>query len=226
MLNLLPDTFFSFEEYSHASLFDECEQVWEALSFLSSYLHSLPLGNIETDVPSSAHLIHPAQIYIGPRTIIEPGAYIEGPCFIDSDCQIRQGAYIRGRVITGKHCVIGHATEIKNSILFHHCSLAHFNYVGDSILGNRVNLGAGSKCANLRLDRETVKVSFQGKKIDTKLGKFGAVIGDDAQLGCNCVTNPGTIIGKKVICYPCLNIGGLIPSHSTVKPSQPSLIVG
>jgi NDP-sugar pyrophosphorylase family protein len=169
MLNFSSQTFFSLEEYSHSELFAECEFVWEALLSLSSFFDSLKLGNIETDVPSSAHLVKPSLIYIGPRTIIEPGAYIEGPCFIDSDCQIRQGAYVRGKVITGKHCVIGHSTEIKHSILFNHCSLAHFNYVGDSILGNRVNLGAGTKCANLRLDRETVKVSFQGKKIDTRL---------------------------------------------------------
>src|SRR6267154_3568005 len=153
---LTPNQFFTLEEYSHVLLFEGCQYPWQALEGLKNYLASLKLGNIETDVPSSAYLIHPELISIGPGTVIEPGAYIEGPCIIGKQCVIRHGAYIRGDVVTGDSCVIGHDTEVKHSIFFNSTSAAHFNYVGDSILGNRVNLGAGVKCANLRLDHQPI----------------------------------------------------------------------
>jgi NDP-sugar pyrophosphorylase family protein len=213
------ENFFDLRDFPHKELFIGT-YVWEALIHLHDYLKRQKLGQIEIELPSSAYLIDGSLVSIGKGTIVEPGAYIQGPCIIGEDCQIRHGAYIRGGVVTGRGCVIGHDTEIKNSILLNEAHAAHFNYVGDSILGNRVNLGAGVKCANLRLDRETVLAVAHGEKISTELKKLGAIIGDDTQIGCNSVTNPGTFLGKKSLCRPCLNIGGYFSDSSMVKNSN------
>ncbi|HEX4839621.1 MAG TPA: UDP-N-acetylglucosamine diphosphorylase [Rhabdochlamydiaceae bacterium] len=209
--------FFSLEAYFHRELFEGTGYVWEALHRLTSYLQEQELGKIEAKVPVGAHLINPELISIGEGTIIEPGAYIEGPAIIGPFNQIRHGAYIRGGVVTGEKCVIGHATEIKHSILLDRANAAHFNYVGDSILGNDVNLGAGVKLANFRLDHKEVFVLIQGQKIPTGLKKMGAILGDGAQLGCNAVANPGTLICPKAFCYPCVNIKGVVPSRAIYK---------
>jgi UDP-N-acetylglucosamine diphosphorylase / glucose-1-phosphate thymidylyltransferase / UDP-N-acetylgalactosamine diphosphorylase / glucosamine-1-phosphate N-acetyltransferase / galactosamine-1-phosphate N-acetyltransferase len=221
---LAPSQFFSLEEYSHLSLFEGCEYPWQALEHLESYLKSLKLGNIEVEVPPSAYLIHPESISIGMGTIIEPGAYIEGPCIIGRDCTVRHGAYIRTNVVVGDSCVIGHDTEVKHSIFFNSASAAHFNYVGDSILGHRVNLGAGVKCANLRLDHQTIHVILPHERINTGLHKLGAIVGDGAQVGCNCVINPGTILGRHSFCFPCLNVYGFIPENGKVKPAMKNIV--
>ena len=128
--------------------------------------------------------------------------------------------FLREFVILGDQCVVGHTTEIKNSVLMNGSIAAHFCYVGDSILGSRVNLGAGVKCANLRLDRREVFVDFQGEKINTGLKKLGAILGEDVQIGCNCVLNPGTLVGKKSVIHPLLNVGGFIPSASQVRSER------
>lgn len=217
-MTLLP--FFSLEDYAHKALFEGCQYPWEALERLQAYLSKQPLGKIEVDLPNSVYLINPESISIGANTTVEPGVYIQGPCIIGAGCSVRHGAYIRGDVITGDGCVIGHDTEVKHSIFLNRAMAAHFNYVGDSILGNDVNLGAGVKCANLRLDHECIRVSFEGKRIVTRIKKLGAMVGDGAQVGCNCVINPGTILGRKSFCFPCLNIDGHIPDHAKVKPAM------
>jgi len=224
MTSTISNLFFALEGYAHSSLFEGCQYPWEALEKLESYLKSLKLGIIEIDVPSTVHLVHPELISIGEGTIIEPGAYIQGPCSIGKNCVIRHGAYIRGHVITGDHCVIGHDTEIKHSILLNRASAAHFNYVGDSILGNNINLGAGVKCANLRLDHQPIHVVVDGVKINTRLHKLGAIVGDHAQVGCNCVINPGTILSRGSFCFPCLNVYGFVPENSKVKPAMKNIV--
>jgi NDP-sugar pyrophosphorylase family protein len=224
MHELTTNYYFSLEEFPYKELFEGSHFVWEALAKLSLFLEEQPLGKIEGKVSAGAHLVNPELITIGKGTVVEPGAFIRGPCIIGKDCEIRHGAYIRGNVVTGNDCVIGHATEIKRSILLNHVCAGHFNYVGDSILGNRANLGAGVKCANLRLDHNTISILFQGEKFQTHLNKFGAVIGDDAQLGCNCVTNPGTLIGKETFCHPCINVCGVIPPFSKVKSAHKVVI--
>jgi NDP-sugar pyrophosphorylase family protein len=184
----------------------------------------MKLGKIEAEIPAGAFLVNPELITIEAGAVIEPGCYIKGPCFIGAHSTVRHGAYIRGDVIVGQNSVVGHDSEVKNSILLDHCHAAHFAYVGDSILGNHVNLGAGTKCANLRLDNKPV-ILFDGQaRIDTGLRKFGAVVGDGSQIGCNAVTNPGTLLGKHVFCYPCTNLGGIVPANSTVR-SDTSLII-
>ncbi len=212
--------FFDLATFPHFSIFDDQKYVWEALNKISQYLGSLRLGNIETDVPQNAHLVDPHLISIGKGTVIEPGAYIKGPCFIGKDCTIRHGAYIRGNVITGNGCVIGHDSEVKNSIFLNDAKAPHFAYVGDSILGNHVNLGAGTICANLRLDHCEVNVSYMQQHIKTGLKKFGSIFGDHTQIGCNCVVNPGTLIGSHVQCYPLQSLSGFIPSKSVIRVSR------
>jgi NDP-sugar pyrophosphorylase family protein len=209
--------FFDLSNFAHAKLFEEGKFPWEALSQIESYLHSLPLGVIEGDVSPQAYLINPEFISIGEGSIVEPGAYIQGPCWIGKNCVVRHGAYIRGNVITGDGCVIGHDTEVKSTIFLNKAHAAHFAYIGDSILGNEVNLGAGVKCANFKLDKQTINIHFQNERVPTQLRKLGALIGDRTQLGCNTVTNPGTLIGKEVRGYPGLNFGGYIPSRSILK---------
>ncbi len=216
--------FFSLQDFSHRLIFEGCQYPWEALTKLQSYLQSQTLGKIEIDIPTTVHLIRPELISIGRGTVIEPGAYIEGPCIIGENCVIRHGAYIRENVIVGNSCVIGHDTEVKHSIFLNHSSAAHFNYVGDSIIGNHVNLGAGVKCANLRLDHQPIYVVAQGERINTQLNKLGAIVGDGAQVGCNCVINPGTVLGKSSFCFPCLNVYGFIPEGGKVKPGLKNIV--
>ena len=197
MEKFLVDKIFNLESFAHRKVFDGCTYPWEALLKLIQYLESQKLGKIECPIPDGVYLVNPEQISIGKGTVVEPGALIKGPCLIGRDCEIRHGAYIRGGVLTGDRCVIGHATEVKGSILLDDVHAAHFNYVGDSILGNRVNLGAGVKLANVRLDEREVK---------TGLKKLGAILGDETQIGCNAVTNPGTVMGKGSLGYPCMVI--------------------
>lgn len=224
-MELQPSYYFDFENFAHKSIFDGCTFVWEALSKIKTYLSSFSLDKIEIDIPIGVYLIHKELVSIGKNVVIEPGAYIKGPCIIGDGCQIRHGAYIRGDVIVGKNCVIGHDTEVKNSLFLDKAQAAHFAYLGDSILGNDVNLGAGVKCANLRLDHGAVSINHCGKKMDSGLKKFGAIIGDGAQLGCNSVTNPGTLIGKGAKSFPCTNFGGMVPPKTVVKPANPAIFV-
>lgn len=205
--------FFDLEHFAHKNLWQTDEPIWSPLHLLKKYLTDYPLGKIEVEIPSGVFLKDRGNVSIGEGTIIEPGVYIEGPCIIGKNCTIRHGAYLRANVILGDGCSVGHAAEVKHSILLDGAAATHFVYVGDSILGNRVNLGAGVKCANLRLDRSEVKVQKKG----TGLKKFGAIIGDDVQIGCNCVLNPGTLIGRGSVCFPLLNIGGYLPPCSKIK---------
>lgn len=222
---LCPTAFFDLEGFQHKALFDNCTYVWEVLSYISSYLTQSGLGKIQGEVAAGAFLVDPHLISIGEGTVIEPGAYIKGPCIIGRHCVIRHGAYIRGALIAGDHCIIGHDTEVKNSILLNHVHAAHFAYLGDSVLGNNVNLGAGVKCANLKLNESEIAIHFQDQKFPTKLRKLGAICGDDVRIGCNVVTNPGTLIGKASECYPSINFGGVVPSCSTVKSNIQILVL-
>lgn len=209
--------FFDLSAFDHKVLFEKGEFVWEALVSLKEYMDEIVIKSMTPFFQEGIFLENPEKIVIGRGTIIERGAYLKGPCWIGEDSFIGHGAYVREYVLTGKGCVIGHATEIKHSILLNGARAAHFNYVGDSILGNRVNLGAGAKCANLRLDHRTVPVRVQMKKIETGLKKFGAILGDRAQLGCNTVTNPGTFLLPDIVCAPCLNISGIVTSSIILK---------
>ncbi len=212
-----PDTLFDLSLYAHARLFRDIIYPWEALSFLEEYLRETVTGNQRGSISSKAFIQDEETVDIGFGTIVEPGAYIKGPCIIGNHCVIRHGAYIRGNVITGNRCIIGHATEVKNSIFLDQAQAAHFNYVGDSVIGNRVNLGAGVKLANLLFNRKKIYIELFGTETGTNRRKLGALIGDDVQIGCNTVTAPGTIVAKRSRLFPMLHVGGYISEDQTVK---------
>lgn len=213
--------FADISEYEHHALFEGIENIWEALGKISAYISSKK-SEINCDIPDGAWIENPETVYIGEGTRVERGATIIGPAFIGKNCEIRQGAYLRGNVITGDECVIGHTTEVKNSIFMNESKAAHFAYVGDSILCNGVNLGAGTKLANFKVDtgKRHVSLNIDGRIIETGLRKFGAVIGDNTELGCNSVTMPGTLIGPGTLAYPCTVLRGYIPGNSIIKIRQ------
>lgn len=224
MLGLRPEDFFDLQTFSHKQVFDGCEHVWEALDALEGYLLSLPLGRIEGEVSSQAYIENPELLWVEKGAVVEAGAYIAGPCVIGSGTVIRHGAYLRGNILAGNDCVIGHTSEVKNAIFLDGAKAAHFAYVGDSILGNGVNLGAGVKCANLRLDGDPVSLRFKGERVVLGRRKLGAIIGDRAHIGCNAVSNPGTLVGMGAICRPCVNFGGFIPHGSVIRTSEDHFI--
>ncbi len=217
MNNLTPNELFDLSLSSFPEIFADIEYVWEALPKISSFLKRLPLGKIEGKVSPQAYLEEVDKIYIGPGVVVEPGAYIKGPCYIGKNTEVRHGAYIRGFAIIDEECVVGHTTEVIRSILMRGAKAGHFAYIGDSILGNHVNLGAGTKLANLRLDRQEIRIKWNDKKIPTGLRKFGAILGDKVETGCNSVTNPGTIMGKQSVCYPCFNGSGIVPEKGVCR---------
>ena len=223
-MTLIASEFFNLESYSHLNLWQNDEPVWAALLRLEEYLQGFHFV-IQTKIPSSVYLDRADQISIGQGVILEPNVYIQGPCIIGNDCVIRHGAYLRGQVVCGSHCVIGHGTELKRAVLLDQIHVAHLGYVGDSIVGNRVNLGAGVKCANLRLDRSLVSIRVEDRKINTGLKKFGCVIGDGSQIGCNSVLSPGTLVGPECAAYPLTHLHGVIPGHSWIKSKNVELDV-
>lgn len=158
-------------------------------------------------------------IYIGKKSVIEPCAMISGPCYIGNMTEIRQSAYLRGNVIIGDKCVVGHTTEMKSSVMLGESKAGHFAYIGDSILG-KVNLGAGTKLANLKLGSSNVVLKIQGKKYDSGIKKFGAIIGDGVETGCNTVTTPGTLLSKNVLVYPNTTVRGFYNNNVIVKSSD------
>jgi bifunctional N-acetylglucosamine-1-phosphate-uridyltransferase/glucosamine-1-phosphate-acetyltransferase GlmU-like protein len=157
-------------------------------------------------------------IFIGPGSVVEPGALIKGPTIIGGYCEIRQGAYLRGHCLVGDRCVVGHTTEVKHSVMMDDAKAGHFAYIGDSILGNSTNLGAGTKLANLKIIDSPVSVTIDRKRYDTGLRKFGAIIGDDTETGCNSVTNPGTLLGRRCLVYPGISVkGGYYRDRSVIR---------
>ncbi len=164
------------------------------------------------------------QIIIGPGTILEPGVFIKGPAIIGMDTEIRQGAYIRGDCLVGNGCVIGHTTEVKGSIMLDGAKAPHFAYVGDSILGRNVNLGAGTKLANLKMIPGPITITAKSKRFKTGRRKLGAILGDGTETGCNSVTSPGTLLGPHSIVYAGVAVpGGYYPGRTRIMPSQGSL---
>ena len=219
------EDFFELDNFAHKALWKNIE-LFSALINLPNYLKKLPLGQIKSPIPKGAALINPESIFIDEDVIIETGTLIIGPCYISRESTIRHGAFLRGNVFLSEKSVVGHATEVKNSIFLEGAAAPHFAYVGDSILGRNVNLGAGVKCANLTLKRKEVVLDIDGEKVKTGLRKLGAIIGDNVQIGCNTVLNPGTVISRDSLIYPSINVGGFVPSGSVVKPAlQPKIII-
>lgn len=164
-----------------------------------------------------------AGVLVGKGVKIHESAVIEPPAVIGHGCEVRVGAYIRGNVITGENCVIGNSSELKNCILLSRVQVPHYNYVGDSVLGNRAHMGAGAICSNLKSDKSNVAV--KGDEIyETGLRKFGAILGDGADIGCGSVLNPGTVIGRESSVYPLTSVRGVIPCGCIVKSSHETVV--
>lgn len=198
---------FDVEDLWFKEIFDGVFYPWEVLSNIRFFIDKCP---------KEMFIEYSKGVFVASGTRIHPSAVIEAPCIIGADTEIRPSAYIRGNVITGKKCVIGNSTEVKNSILMNNVQVPHYNYVGDSVLGNFSHMGAGSVCSNLKADGSDVVV-HDCEDIYTGLRKLGAVLADRADVGCNCVLNPGTVIGKNTVVYPSVSVRGVIPPNSIVK---------
>ncbi len=195
-----PADLFDLAQTEHAALFENCEFAWQALARLQEFIQWNLKPSLRNRCDGVA-FIGP-EVSIGEGTVVEDGAMIKGPAIIGRNCQIRHNAYIRENVIIGDDCTVGNACELKSSVLFNHAVAPHFNYVGDSILGYRAHLGAGVVLSNVKSMPGNVTVHADGKKIDSGLRKFGALLGDRAEIGCNSVLNPGSIIGRQAVVYP------------------------
>lgn len=161
------------------------------------------------------------RIVLGPGTVVEPGALLKGPLVVGRDTEIRQGAYVRGDCLVGSGCVVGHTTELKSSILLDGAKAGHFAYIGDSILGRDVNLGAGTKLANLKMIPGNVSIRAGDQRIDTGRRKLGAILGDHTEAGCNSVTSPGTLMGPRSMIYPAMAVpAGFYPTRTFVRPGR------
>ncbi|MEP6663862.1 MAG: UDP-N-acetylglucosamine diphosphorylase, partial [Verrucomicrobiota bacterium] len=194
---------FDLAQTEHAKLFDDCEFAWDALKRLKNYVKANLRPALRNRCVGNAFIDE--NVFIGEGTIIEDGVMIKGSVIIGKNCEIRQGAYIREHSVIGDNCVVGHCSEIKHSVLFNGAQVPHFNYVGDSILGHKAHLGAGVKISNVKLVPGNIFMEIDGKPFDTGLRKFGALLGDFAEVGCNSVLNPGSIIGRNSIIYPNVN---------------------
>lgn len=213
-----PHSYLDLRYTDHPLLVEKSLRVWDILPNIADYLlqhlkpanHGIKLGNsfIGKDV------------FIGKDTIIEEGAMIKGPAWIGEGCQLRKGCYIRENVIVGNKSVIGNSCELKNAFLFDEVQVPHFNYVGDSILGFRAHLGAGVILSNVRLDRQKIMIKTAEGKIATGLKKFGAILGDRAEIGCNAVLSPGSLIGRDSIIYPTVSWHGILPERSIAKTRE------
>lgn len=157
------------------------------------------------------------QVWVHKDSTIAPTAFIGAPCIIGRGTEVRHCAFIRGSALIGENCVVGNSTEVKNAIIFDNVQVPHYNYVGDSILGYKSHLGAGSVTSNVKSDKTLVKVNYAGKVIETGLKKFGAMVGDGVEVGCNSVLNPGTVIGKNSNIYPLSSVRGVIKENHIFK---------
>lgn len=222
-MSVKPADYLDLNHTAHAGLFPDDLSVWTALNNIGSYLREHLKPQILGSVAPTAFIGE--DVYIGEGTIVEPNAVIKGPAWIGKNCQIRAGCYIRENVIVGDGAVLGNSCEFKNCVLFDGCEVPHFNYVGDSILGHKAHLGAGVILSNVRLDRGEVLIRDGAGTIPTGLRKFGAIIGDHAEVGCNSVINPGTLIGRKAIVYPLTNVSGIIGTGTILKTRQQQSVV-
>lgn len=213
-----PENFFDLSSFEHADLFEGIENIWEVLGRLHTYLlaHTPEENEIRGKVHPGAYLIG-KHILIEEQALVEPGAYIEGPCIIGRGSHVRHGAYIRSDTLAARDSLIGHATETKNAILLPESKAAHFAYIGDSILGQRVNLGAGTKLANFQLGGRVISVRINGQRYSTGRNKLGAILGDDCQLGCNSVCNPGTFLGPRSLVHALVSVSGYHPAATKLK---------
>lgn len=195
-----------------ARLFDGLLYPWEALAGISDFI--LALGST---LPEDEYELAGENVWIAKDATVFPSAYIKGPCIIDHGAEVRQCAFIRGSAIVGKNAVVGNSTELKNVVLFDGVQAPHYNYVGDSILGYKAHMGAGSVTSNVKSDKTLVVVKNGDEHFETLRKKFGAILGDNVEVGCNSVLNPGSVIGRGASIYPLSCVRGTVPPNSIFK---------
>lgn len=206
------DQLFDLKETIAAGLFEGVVYPWEVLSRISSFI--LELGE---KLDSSRYEKRGSNIWVAKSATVAPSACLNGPLIIDEDAEIRHCAFIRGNAIVGKGATVGNSTELKNVVIFNQVQVPHYNYVGDSILGFHAHMGAGSITSNVKSDKTLVVVKNGNEEIETGLKKFGAMLGDYVEVGCNSVLNPGTVIGRRTNVYPLSMVRGVIASDSIYK---------
>lgn len=195
-----------------AELFTDKAYPWETLDGITAFILALgpTLPVEEYDHPSEG-------VWVAKDATVFPSAYLGAPCIIDHGAEVRHCAFIRGSAIVGKNAVVGNSVELKNVVLFDNAQTPHYNYVGDSILGYKAHMGAGSITSNVKSDKTLVVVKNGDEHIETGRKKFGAILGDQVEVGCNSVLNPGTVIGRNSMVYPTSSVRGVIPADSIYK---------
>lgn len=207
--------FFDITQSIAGELFLNTIYPWEVIPKIKDFIleYGKSLSRDEYDMISE-------NVWISKSANIGDNVYIQGPTIIQHNAEVRHCAFIRGSVIVGENTVVGNSTELKNCILFNNVQVPHFNYIGDSILGYRAHFGAGSITSNVKSDKSNVILKFDNNKIDTGLKKFGAIVGDNTEIGCNAVLNPGTIIGKNSTVYPLSMVRGIVKGNAIFKNSD------
>lgn len=213
-----PADLLGLEHTAHPKLFENQKYVWDALKQIASYLQFRLKPAVLGELVGKPFISN--SVFIGRGTIVEQGAVLKGPAWIGENCHIRSGCYVRENVIVGDRAVLGNSCEFKNTIIFDEAQVPHFNYVGDSILGFRAHLGAGVILSNVKLDRHEIFVAAADGSIATGLTKFGAIVGDRTEIGCNAVLNPGSVLGRDCLIYPGTNFRGVLADGSVVKVRQ------
>ena len=212
MSNITIDNLFDLSNTIAAPVFEGCEYPWEVLPKIGEFI--VKLG--ET-LPEDEYEKAGENVWIARTAKVFPSAYINGPCIIGKNAEVRHCAFIRGNAIVGEGAVVGNSTELKNVILFNKVQVPHYNYVGDSILGYKAHMGAGSITSNVKSDKTLVVVRAGDEQYETGLKKFGAMLGDQVEVGCNSVLNPGTVIGRESNVYPTSMVRGVVPAKSIFK---------
>lgn len=203
---------YNLDETMAKPLLEKFRYPWEVLSSIHDFILALGAGLSPDEYEKRGD-----DIWIHKTANIFPSAYIKGPVIIGQDTEVRHSAFIRGNALVGKNCVVGNSTELKNVILFNHVQVPHYNYVGDSVLGYMSHMGAGSITSNVKQDKTIVHVKGEHFDLDTGCKKFGAMIGDYVEIGCNSVLNPGTVVGCHTNIYPLSMVRGYVPAHSIYK---------
>ena len=212
MKELTVDALYTLEETIAKDIFAGVEYPWEVLPKIHDFI--LELGST---LPEEEYEKVGEDVWIARSANVFPSAYIHGPAIIGKNAEVRHCAFIRGNAIVGEGAVVGNSTELKNVILFNKVQVPHYNYVGDSVLGYKSHMGAGSICSNVKSDKKLVVVKNGEEKIETGLKKFGAMLGDHVEVGCGSVLNPGTVIGRNTNIYPLSPVRGCVPADSIYK---------
>ena len=193
-------------------LLESVRYPWEALPLIGDFIRKLGAA-----LPPGEYERRGEDVWVAKSAKVFDSAYLHGPCIIGPDTEVRQCAFVRGSALVGAGCVVGNSTELKNVILFDGVQVPHYNYVGDSILGHRAHMGAGAITSNVKADRTPVAVQVNGERVATGLKKMGAMLGDFAEIGCNSVLNPGSIVGRHTNVYPLSMVRGYVPANSIFK---------